>query len=94
LAENKPAFSGHHEIEDDEVEPADLDRLHHFAPIGRLGDPEPVFGQVFADKGAKLTIVVNNQDVTGGACAQEHAPNSTNSGRNLAKVSVEARRNL
>jgi hypothetical protein len=82
LAENKPAFSGHHEIEHDEVEPADLDRFHHFAPIGRLADPEAVFAKVLAHESAKLTIVVNNQDVTGGACVQERAPDRTNSGRN------------
>jgi hypothetical protein len=82
LAENKPAFSSHHEIEDDEVEPADLDRLHHFAPVGRLGDPKTVFGKILAHESAKLAIVIDNQDVTGGACAQEYAPDQTNSGRN------------
>jgi hypothetical protein len=82
LAEHKPAFAGHHEIEDNEVEPADLDRLHHLAPVGRLGDPEAMFGKILAHECAKLAIVIDNQDVTGGACAQEYAPDQTNSGRN------------
>jgi hypothetical protein len=82
LAKDKPAFSGHHEIEDDEVEPADLDRFQHFAPIGRLCDPEAMFAKVLAHECAKLTIVIDNQNVTGGACVQERPPNRTNSGRN------------
>jgi hypothetical protein len=82
LAQNKPALTRHHQVEHDEVEPADLDRVHHFTPIGRLSDPEAVFAQVFPHERAKLTIVVDNQDVTGGACVQEPAPNRTNSGRN------------
>ena len=94
LAEHEPAFARHHEIEDNEVEPADLDRLHHFAPIGRLGDPETMFGKILAHERAELTIVIDNQDVTGGACAQEYAPDQTNSGRNLTTVSAEARGNL
>jgi hypothetical protein len=75
LAENEPALPRHHEIEHDEVEAADLDRIHHLAPVGRLRHPEPVLGEVFADKGTQLTIVIDNQDVAGGACAQEIAPN-------------------
>jgi hypothetical protein len=75
LAKNKPAFAGHHEIEHDEVEPPNLNRVHHFSPVGRLRDPEAMFGQVFAHKGAQLAIVVNNQDVGRGRRAQERAPN-------------------
>ena len=71
LAEDKPTLPGHHEVEHDEVEPANLDRFHHFAPVGRLGHPEAMFGKILAHECAKLAIVVNNQDVTGGACAQE-----------------------
>ncbi len=83
LAEDKPAVSGHHEIEDNEVEPVlYLDRFHHFAPIGRLGDPEAMFGKILAHECAELAIVIDDQDVTGGACAQEDAPGQTNSGRN------------
>jgi hypothetical protein len=40
LAKNKPALAGHHEIEQDEVETPNLNRVHHFAPIGRLRHPE------------------------------------------------------
>ena len=71
LAEDEPALAGHHEVEHDEVETADLDRLHHLAPVGRLGDPEAVLAKVLAHERAKLAIVIDNQNVTGGACAQE-----------------------
>jgi hypothetical protein len=74
LAKNKPAFPGHHEIEHDEVEPPNLDRVHHFSPIRRLRDPEAMFSQVFAHQRAQLAIVVNNQNVTREPCAQECAP--------------------
>jgi hypothetical protein len=81
LAQHKPALAGHHEVEHHEVEPADLDRVHHLAPVGRLRDPESMFAKVFAHESAKLAIVIDNQDVTGGACVQQPAPNRTNSGR-------------
>ena len=86
LAENKPAIARHHEIEHDEVEPTDLDRVHHLAPVSRLGHPEAMFDKVFADEGAQLAIVVDNQDVTGGPCAQNRAPDGTISGRTVSNA--------
>jgi hypothetical protein len=74
LAKDEPAVPRHHEVEDDEVETANLDRVHHLAPVGRLSDPEAMFGKVLAHKRAELAIVIDNQDVTGAACAQESAP--------------------
>jgi hypothetical protein len=41
-----------------------------------------MFAKLLAHERAQLSIVIDNQDVTGGACAQEFAPNPTDSGRN------------
>jgi hypothetical protein len=41
-----------------------------------------MFAKVLAHERAELAVVIDNQDVTGGACAQEYAPDQTNSGRN------------
>ena len=95
LAKNKPALAGHHEIEQDEVEAPNRNRVHHFAPIGRLRHPEAMIAQVLAHKGAQLTIVIDNQNVTGRACVQERAPTEQILRRSLSEADAEgARRNL
>ena len=62
-AKGEAVFARHHDIENNEIEAADLERTPHRGAIGGLGGAEAVCCKETAQAGADLFVVIDNENV-------------------------------
>ena len=62
-AEREAVVAGQHQVENDEVDRAVVQRLAHASAVGCGGDAIAVLLQVLGDQLAQVAVVVDDQDV-------------------------------